>query len=153
MLVNSYKPKDFASFLFGHNMFRSTFDAMIKYMFFFGACFFYYFTLNDRSIRNQARDGNIIIVATKTLRLQPNCSKMNAILTSFQRNFVSLFHSILIYNEVLHSTFSMQIKISALFLVLLLPPTFSKLNKFYIQPKVFFFIVVVCFLLLLLLLF
>lgn len=62
--------------------------------------------LKHRSTRKTVLDGNIIIVATKTLRLQPNYSKMNVILTSFQHNFVSWLHpteiktnSLIYYNQ------------------------------------------------------
>ena len=80
--------------------------------------------LKHRSTRKTVRDGNIIIVATKTLRLQPNYSKMNVILTSFQHNFVSWLHptemqknirSYTIINFFFCSTFCMQIKISTFF--------------------------------------
>lgn len=50
---------------------------------------FFVGTHKKRSIRNQAHDGNIIIVATKILRLQPNYSKMSVIPMWFQHNFVS----------------------------------------------------------------
>lgn len=98
ILVNSCKLKDFPFRFFSLSLYFCIHDLQWHD---YGSVFFcgsgnFFGTHKKRSIRNQAHDGNIIIVATKTLRLQPNYSKMNVILTWFQHNFVSVFFYILI---------------------------------------------------------
>lgn len=101
MLVNSCKLNSAVFFLLSftrrHTILMMTW--LVSRILFYVVAVIFTHKYGHRSTRNPAHDGSIIIVATKTLRLQPNYSKTNEILTWFQHNFVSLFPSISIHNE------------------------------------------------------